>query len=196
MRYQKRKQLILQLIKNCEYYHLDEKRSMECINNILLNKPISRRTYYNYKSELYSDEIYEKLDKRSHYYKLKSDLLQLDKRFIIENEFEIKYLIYKQLTNEELRKKDEAKPESFSQSYMQVSQTKNRFDSSANKSNENFLSIPKNSTIREEFVKCGKDNCNECPDVGHGPYYYAYWKDPKAKKLRKKYLGVTDLTNF
>jgi hypothetical protein len=24
----------------------------------------------------------------------------------------------------------------------------------------------------------------------HGPYYYAYWKDPEAKKLRKKYIGT------
>ncbi len=54
-------------------------------------------------------------------------------------------------------------------------------------------SIPKNATITEEFIKCGKETCNLCP---HGPYYYAYFKD-KAKddnksKLRKKYLGATD----
>jgi hypothetical protein len=23
----------------------------------------------------------------------------------------------------------------------------------------------------------------------HGPYYYAYWKDPESKKLKKKYIG-------
>ncbi len=53
--------------------------------------------------------------------------------------------------------------------------------------------IPKNTTIREEFIKCGKPSCNNCP---HGPYYYAYWKD-KSKygnisKLKKKYIGVMD----
>jgi hypothetical protein len=47
--------------------------------------------------------------------------------------------------------------------------------------------------MREEFIKCGRDACNNCP---HGPYYYAYWKD-KSKdnnksKLRKKYMGTTD----
>ena len=30
------------------------------------------------------------------------------------------------------------------------------------------ISIPKNATIRKEYVKCG-------------PYYYAYWKDSESK---------------
>jgi hypothetical protein len=46
--------------------------------------------------------------------------------------------------------------------------------------------IPKNATIREEFVRCKKPNCYR---QLHGPYYYAYWKDPKTKRLRKKYIG-------
>jgi hypothetical protein len=46
-------------------------------------------------------------------------------------------------------------------------------------------SIPKNATIRKEYIKCGKDACED----KHGPYYYAYWKDPESKKLKKKYLG-------
>lgn len=46
--------------------------------------------------------------------------------------------------------------------------------------------IPKNATIRKEFIKCKKYNC--CYER-HGPYYYAYWKDPETKKLRKKYIG-------
>jgi hypothetical protein len=47
-------------------------------------------------------------------------------------------------------------------------------------------SIPENATIREEYVKCGKELCKEL----HGPYYYAYWKDPENKKLKKKYVGT------
>jgi hypothetical protein len=47
-------------------------------------------------------------------------------------------------------------------------------------------SIPKNATIRREYVKCKKPNCY--PDR-HGPFYYAYWKDPGTKKLKKKYIG-------
>jgi hypothetical protein len=46
--------------------------------------------------------------------------------------------------------------------------------------------IPKNATIRKEFVKCKKPNCYH---KKHGPYYYAYWKDPETKRLKKKYIG-------
>jgi hypothetical protein len=46
-------------------------------------------------------------------------------------------------------------------------------------------SIPKNATIRKEYIKCGKEIC----DQKHGPYYYAYWKDHESKKLKKKYIG-------
>ena len=43
-----------------------------------------------------------------------------------------------------------------------------------------------NATIRREYVKCGKANCQE----RHDPYYYAYWKDSNNnKKLKKKYVG-------
>jgi hypothetical protein len=47
-------------------------------------------------------------------------------------------------------------------------------------------SLPKNATIRKEFVKCKKPNCYHRK---HGPYYYAYWKDPETKRLKKKYIG-------
>lgn len=46
-------------------------------------------------------------------------------------------------------------------------------------------SIPENATIRKEYIKCGKQICQQ----EHGPYYYAYWKDPESKKLKKKYIG-------
>jgi hypothetical protein len=47
-------------------------------------------------------------------------------------------------------------------------------------------SLPANATIRKEYIKCGKEICEEL----HGPYYYAYWKDPESKKLKKKYIGT------
>ena len=47
-------------------------------------------------------------------------------------------------------------------------------------------SVPKNATIREEFVKSKKSNCYR---QLHGPYYYAYWKDPETKRLKKMYIG-------
>jgi hypothetical protein len=46
-------------------------------------------------------------------------------------------------------------------------------------------SIPENATLRKEYIKCGKRICLQ----RHGPYYYAYWKDPESKKLKKKYIG-------
>src|SRR5918994_3076007 len=46
--------------------------------------------------------------------------------------------------------------------------------------------VPKNATIRREFVKCKKPNCYR---QLHGPYYYAYWKDPESKRLKKRYIG-------
>ena len=46
-------------------------------------------------------------------------------------------------------------------------------------------SIPENATIRKEYISCGKEICQH----KHGPYYYAYWKDPESKKLKKKYIG-------
>ena len=26
-------------------------------------------------------------------------------------------------------------------------------------------------------------------ELRHGSYYYAYWKDPESKKLKKRYVG-------
>jgi hypothetical protein len=46
-------------------------------------------------------------------------------------------------------------------------------------------SIPENAIIRKEYIKSGKQMCQ----IEHGPYYYAYWKDPQSKKLKKKYIG-------
>jgi hypothetical protein len=46
--------------------------------------------------------------------------------------------------------------------------------------------VPKNATIRTEFVNCKKPNCYR---QQHGPYYYAYWKDPETMRLRKRYIG-------
>jgi hypothetical protein len=46
--------------------------------------------------------------------------------------------------------------------------------------------IPKKATIRKEYVKCKRPNCDQ---EQHGPYYYAYWKDPETKKLKNRYIG-------
>lgn len=64
-----------------------------------------------------------------------------------------------------------------------------RYENQINEPLIRYHGAPKNASIREELVKCGKENCSDCP---HGPYYYAYWKDVTTKKLMKKYLGVID----
>jgi len=43
-------------------------------------------------------------------------------------------------------------------------------------------------THRREYVKCGKQGCSCATGKGHGPYWYAYWRE--GKKLKKKYLGA------
>ncbi len=44
-------------------------------------------------------------------------------------------------------------------------------------------------TYRQEYVKCGKEGCKCARGKGHGPYWYAYWKE--QGKLKKRYLGKT-----
>lgn len=45
--------------------------------------------------------------------------------------------------------------------------------------------IPENATIRQEYITCGKVNCEK----QHGPYLYAYWKEKENHKLKKIYVG-------
>lgn len=58
-------------------------------------------------------------------------------------------------------------------------------ESNRNRFIQNMTLLPTNAFIKKEFIKCGKQNCEQV----HGPYYYGYWKDKETKKLRKKYLG-------
>jgi hypothetical protein len=60
----------------------------------------------------------------------------------------------------------------------------NKINSSQTLAINRLKSIPQNATIRSEYIKCGKGGCNH--HKTHGPYYYAYWKDAKSKKLKKK----------
>jgi hypothetical protein len=67
------------------------------------------------------------------------------------------------------------------QSYNFINKIKSREVACINRAK----SIPENATLRKEYIKCGKKICLQ----RHGPYYYAYWKDPESKKLKKKYIG-------
>ena len=63
-------------------------------------------------------------------------------------------------------------------------------------SNTRAKSIPENATIREEYVKCGKEMCEQ----KHGPYYYAYCKEPETKKIENacdmSYSPVDEFNTF
>ena len=48
-----------------------------------------------------------------------------------------------------------------------------RMEDAKTSSIQRFETLPKNMTIRKEYVKCGKNSC----EMPHGLYYYAYWKE-------------------
>ncbi len=190
-------QLILQLIKSCEYYHLNEKQSVECINKIL-NRNISRRTYYSYKNKLYKDDIFSKLKESIYNSPLvrTSILLLNDNDTDLEVRSKVNKLIVDQFPNnnsysfQSSHNNDSGKnnKDKLKDILLKINQFKEIEISSKTILN----ALPKNASIREEFIKCGKDACNLCP---HGPYYYAYWKEKtkdNQNKLRKKYLGTSD----
>ena len=43
-------------------------------------------------------------------------------------------------------------------------------------------------TYQLQYRKCGKASCSTCRNgQGHGPYWYAYWRD--GARLRSGYVG-------
>ncbi len=43
-------------------------------------------------------------------------------------------------------------------------------------------------TYQLQYRKCGKTSCSTCRNgQGHGPYWYAYWRD--GSRLRSGYVG-------
>jgi hypothetical protein len=48
-------------------------------------------------------------------------------------------------------------------------------------------------TLQYQYRKCGKPQCNTCKNgLGHGKYWYGYWRDPQTKKLHATYFGKND----
>ncbi len=177
--------LILKLIQSCENYQLTEKESIETINKIL-DKGISRRTYYNHKKKLYDKEIIHQV-KNSVYDNhmmrcLLLDLEETDQNMSLKADF----LVSQQLPDRKDIFHDphiqKAETEELEKTKTMIAQ----FENQMNEPLQRYDVVPKNANIREEFIRCGKESCNDCP---HGPYYYAYWKDSTTKKLKKKYIG-------
>lgn len=191
---------LIQLIKNCEYYDLTEKQSLELINK-KLSKPISRSTYYSYKKKLYQDEKFQSLKKSPYNSKmLKSLMLYMDDDMDNSDDLDFNKLIYKQFpekrdvfhVTDELYDKDSRLHDKVKSTFCIPN-----YSSKTNMINlPRLVGLPKNYTTREEYVLCGKEKTNECESLQHGPYYYAYWREkvPNENKtvLRKKYLGTID----
>ncbi len=191
----KQKQFLLYLITNCEIYQLNEKEALEYIKNKFPN-PISRRTYYNYKNQ-----VYEEHDKNAPFFGLfrlheskqrSKDMASLS--LISHREHIIRDGLINGNINshEEFSKLDDHKL-FLKKMYEKASSIIKQGEKLLVKINskrqiarkKNSKSLPNNATIRKEYVKCGKEFCLGCE---HGPYYYAYWRD-EIGKLKKKYIG-------
>jgi hypothetical protein len=189
----KEKQFLLYLITNCQIYQLNESEALQYIKG-KFSKSISRRTYYNYKSQVYDEH-----DKNSPYFGLfrfheskqrSKDITSLS--FISHRERIIREgLLSKNISHNEFSKLDDHElslEKMYDKAGSIIKQGEKLFvkiNSKIQIANRNSKSIPKNATIREEYIKCGKDYCLGCK---HGPYYYAYWRD-ESGKLKKKYIG-------
>ena len=101
------------------------------------------------------------------------------------------FLVYQQMPD----RKDIFDDTVWQKDYLkEIEETKSMIAQSEIQMNEpmkRYEGVAENANIREEFIKCGKENCTDCP---HGPYYYAYWKDSAMNKLKKKYIGQFDPT--
>lgn len=188
--FKEKEKSILYLIKSCENYGLNGRESIDSINKVLGDKSISRRTYYNYKKKLYNSQTFGLL-KNSCYNTFGVKLFILDS---ILNDWEqtkkADKLIGQQFPKRKQILEDEEKQKEELDRVMNEAQSNiNKFKEIEARRSRVDSTLPSNHTIREEFVKCGKEFCLQCP---HGPYYYAYWKDSTTKNLKKKYLGVID----
>lgn len=185
--FKEREKPILYLIKSCENYDLNERESIDSINKVLGDKSISRRTYYNYKKKLYDSQTFGLL-KNSCYNTIGVKLFILDD-ILSDGERTEKAdkLIGQQFPKRKQVLEDEGKQKEELDRIMNRAQSDiSKFQEMETRRSRMDSTLPSNHTIREEFVKCGKEFCLQCP---HGPYYYAYWKDSTTKKLKKKYIG-------
>ena len=192
----KAKQILSYLITNCEIYQLNENESLKYIKE-KFRQSISRRTYYNYKNQMYKDH-----DKNAPFFGLfrfhspkqrskdiTSISLMSHRERIIQDGLTNANISYEDFSKLDDHKLSVKKMYEKAGSIIKKSESLvARMNSKREITNRNSKAIPKNATIREEYVRCGKDFCLKCE---HGPYYYAYWRD-KSGKLKKKYIGRND----
>jgi hypothetical protein len=150
----------LYLIKSCENYNLDERDWIESINKVLGDKSICRRTYYNYKKKLYDNQIFDLL-KNSCYNTIGVRLFILDS--ILDDWEQTKKadkLIGQQFPKRKQILEDEEKhTEELDKVMDKVQAIINNFQEMETRQSHIVSTLPSNHTIREEFVRCGKEFC-------------------------------------
>ncbi|MDQ4074467.1 MAG: hypothetical protein M3162_09230 [Thermoproteota archaeon] len=140
---------------------------------------------------MYNDDIFFNLKNSIYNTPLVKSILLLSNNTNLEEQLRINKLVADQFPDKNLIDDKEVLSDLIEEqknAFMEALRKINSLSAKENDYKERIESLPKNASIREEFIKCGKDECNSCP---HGPYYYAYWKDKinGNNKLKKKYLG-------
>jgi hypothetical protein len=182
------KEFVKLLILDCEDFHLNQKESLAYISK-KLNRKISRTSYYNCKKEMSDNDSFPNFFLNSRWKKISTimDNIALRNR-ILSSSTDTRINSHNVWNDPEFVSKYSDR--FFADGYALVNETKKfsaRLKSQEALLSRNYKSIPSSATIREEYVKCGKPDCNRCK---HGPYYYGYWKE--NGKLKKKYIGRYD----
>ena len=196
---EKEKQTLSYLITNCEIYQLNEIEALKYIKD-KFPKSISRRTYYNYKNQLYKDHDQDAPFFglfRFHSPKQRSkDMASLS--LISHRERIIRDGLINGNINcsrDEFSKLDDHKLflekicEKAGSLIKESGKVLVKINSKRQIARKNSKSLSNNATIRKEYVKCGKEFCLGSK---HGPYYYAFWRDKRNGKVKKKYIGRND----
>ncbi len=201
----KEKLILTFLVINSEIYKLNEEETMHYIHFNFL-KPISRRTYYNYKKMVFKICLSHFYDKHENDNKRDFHFLNSPKKTGFVNSEQLRFLLpglKDRLIKEALKMKiylnDFDKLSFFPNHFINLNNhaesvlnhSKNFIDQTKQELQSNNIdrkSLPSKVTIRREYIKCGKEYCKECR---HGPYYYGYWRE-KDGKLKKKYIGINN----
>lgn len=184
-----RKHLMVQLIITCELHDLTEKESLSFIKR-KLGTSISKRTFYDFKRALYEQQILKKTESFLPDFGSKGFDRLFPERTYLNSESELAKR-YSNIIDLDFIPQSSYKV--FSDASNTISHSRDffgRLNKLKETSRKNYESVPKNATIRKEYVKCGNYSCGRCK---HGPYYYAYWRD--QGKGYKKYVGKYDPRN-
>ncbi len=134
-----------------------------------INRNISRRSYYNYKRKLYSHDVFNRL--KESIYKSSIDrlsILLLNDDADLEVRTKVNELVAGQFQDKEkpvfllparhYDENDDNTKDKLKYTLIKIKQ----FKETEKLTKDRLKSVPKNATIREEFIKCGKVNCNLC----------------------------------